>query len=80
MIKSKNNKTVVFLGDGLTKYKDYFTTIPGKEIIFITGAVISGSVICDIAASQEFSDADFNPDRIEPVYLRKSEAENRQAR
>jgi tRNA threonylcarbamoyl adenosine modification protein YeaZ len=79
-IKSQNNKMVIFLGDGLTKYKDYFTTIPGKELIFIAGAVISGCVICDMAASGELKDTDFNPDRIEPVYLRKSEAENRQAR
>ncbi len=80
IIKRRKNKTVIFLGDGLTKYMNYFIKIPGKDCVHIPGAVISGGAICDIAYNLPAKEEDFDPGRIVPVYLRKSEAEIRHTR
>jgi len=77
MIRKQKNKTAIFLGDGLTKYTNYFKNISGRNCILIPDAVISGSSICKMANKLPIDEYDFNPDSIVPVYLRKSEAEVR---
>lgn len=76
-ILSCPNRAVVLLGDGLKKYGDLLSDLPGKDVFYYPDFSISGKVICRKALEiyQSAPDADYGPQLIEPVYLRKSEAE-----
>ncbi len=74
-IKKRKNNMVIFLGDGLVKYHHLFNKIPGKQCFLLHNAIIRGMTICDMAGKIPEAPGDFDPDRINPVYLRKSEAE-----
>jgi tRNA threonylcarbamoyladenosine biosynthesis protein TsaB len=75
LIKKRKNKRVILFGDGLTKYHQVFSKITGKECSLLPSHMISGITICEMAEKIPTSPEDFDPDRINPVYLRKSEAE-----
>jgi tRNA threonylcarbamoyladenosine biosynthesis protein TsaB len=75
-ISSMGIEKIIFIGDGLKKYSEHFKEIPGKKITLLPDYSISGLLIC----SQALKLYQENPlladnKTLEPVYLRKSEAE-----
>lgn len=68
---------IILLGDGLKKYGAVISNLPGKDVLCYPDYSISGRTICRKALDvyQSAPEADYSPQTIEPVYLRKSEAE-----
>lgn len=77
LIKNSPGSHVIMLGDGLQKYGGCFQEISGKKINFLNNIRVSGLTVCRKALSllSENPGDDFNPKKVLPLYLRKSEAE-----
>ncbi|NPV00348.1 MAG: tRNA (adenosine(37)-N6)-threonylcarbamoyltransferase complex dimerization subunit type 1 TsaB [Brevinematales bacterium] len=75
-LRALPDREILLAGDGLTRYGDIFAAIGGKEVTLAPDARIGAEAICRTA--MERFDAGDNGDfhKAEPVYLRKSEAEN----
>jgi tRNA threonylcarbamoyladenosine biosynthesis protein TsaB len=69
-------KKIILMGDGLIRYSEILRNIPGKEITFLPDYSISGLVICRQALKLFNENAAAAENKtLEPIYLRKSEAE-----
>ena len=77
LIKKLPNHNVIMLGDGLKKYENHFREVSDKKMSFLNHISVSGLAVCRKAFSILSSnpDNDFNPKKVLPLYLRKSEAE-----
>ena len=74
LIVKRKEKKIIFLGDGLLKYRDNFSAIQDKDLHFLKDCPISGRVVCQYALSKYKPGGD-SVKELEPVYLRMSEAE-----
>ena len=77
MIAKDSGKCCIFLGDGIRKFEAVFKTTTGKDCRYLPNASVSGLTLCTMARGilEKNPEAALDPRIVEPVYLRKSEAE-----
>lgn len=63
------------LGDGVEAYAERIREIAGPSLILHRGAVPLASTVAALALAAHAAGIDADPGRVEPVYLRKSQAE-----
>lgn len=76
LVRKNGGKRALFLGDGIDKYGDQFR---GGHAVLMKNVSISGKTVCAMARDYIRKHPGFsgNVEDVIPVYLRKSEAENR---
>lgn len=79
LLQEYSGDKVIFLGDGTVKQREVFQDLSYKSVVFLENFKISGNVICRDALKKisgtDYKFEDLN--LLEPVYLRKSEAEEK---
>ena len=82
VLRALPDRDILLAGDGLARYGEVFADIAGKDVTLLPDARIAAGTVCRTAAERYNAGdngtlsgtGDFR--NVEPVYLRKSEAEN----
>jgi tRNA threonylcarbamoyladenosine biosynthesis protein TsaB len=69
-------REILLAGDGLARYGEVFAEIAGKDITLLPDARITAGTVCRTAIERFNAGGTGDFRKAEPVYLRKSEAEN----
>lgn len=70
-----SNEQVLLVGDGAMRYRENFTQIDNVEFASINEAFPQASAIVTLAQQPALNEQFVQPSEVEPLYLRKSDAE-----